>query len=88
MLSFTPEAIDTLVGRGYREASKFHDQLLSIKQTVDSLAGGPVIKTLQAPHAKNLSQDSVYIQSISFNNVNERVKHWLLRKGGLHDDPS
>ena len=83
MLSFTPEAIDTLVGRGYREASKFHDQLLSIKQTVDSLAGGPVIKTLQAPHAKNLSQDSVYIQSISLNNVNERVKHWLLRKGGL-----
>ena len=39
MLSFTPEAIDTLVGRGYKRASEFRNQLLSIKKAVDASAG-------------------------------------------------
>ena len=83
MLSFTPAAIDTLVGRGYKKASEFHDQLLTIKQAVDSSAGGPVTKTLQAPHAKNLSTEPVFIRSININNVSDRESRWLIRKGGL-----
>ena len=82
-LSFTPEAIDTLVSRGYKKATEFHDQLLSIKKTVDASAGHPVSKTLRAPHAKNLDNESVLIRSITFNNVNPRESNWLIRKGRL-----
>ena len=84
MLSFTPEAIDTLVGRGYKKANEFHDQLLAIKKKVDMAAGHPVSKTLHAPHAKNLATDSVLIRSISINNVSDKESRWLIRKGDLH----
>ena len=83
MLSFTPEAIDTLVGRGYKRASEFRNQLLSIKKAVDASAGHPVSKTLRAPHAKNLATDAVLIRSITINNVNNNDSRWLIRKGGL-----
>ena len=83
MLSFTPAAIDTLVGRGYRQAGKFHDQLLSVKKAVDASAGYPVSKKLHAPHAKNLVEDAVLIRSITINNVSNRDSRWLIRKGGL-----
>ena len=83
MLSFTPDAIDTLVGRGYKKASEYHDQLLAIKKAVDASAGHPVSKTLRAPHAKNLDKESVLIRSITFNNVSPREGNWLIRKGGL-----
>ena len=83
MLSFTPEAIDALVGRGYKKASEYHDQLLSIKQAVDSSAGHTVGKTLKAARAKNLNHEPVLFRSISINNVSDRESRWLLRKGGL-----
>lgn len=83
MLSFTPEAIDTLVNRGYKRANDFHDQLLAIKNAVDASAGYPVSKTLRAPHAKNLANDSVLINKITINSGSERDNNWLLRKGRL-----
>ena len=83
MLSFTPDAIDELVGRGYKRASDFHDQLLNIKRAVDSSAGHPVSKTLHAPHAKNLAKEPVLIRSVSIGNVSDRDSRWLLRKGKL-----
>lgn len=83
MLSFTPAAIDTLVGRGYKRANEYHDQLLAIKKAVDASAGHPVSKTLHAPHAKNLAEDAVLIRSININNVSDSDSRWLLRKGGL-----
>ena len=59
MLSFTPQAIDTLVGRGYQKAQEFHEQLLRIKLTVEQSAGGnSVNKVLHAPRAKNIAVDS------------------------------
>ena len=85
MLSFTPAAIDTLVGRGYKAANAFHDQLLSIKHAVDSSAGHPVSKILHAPHAKNLKQEPVYIRSINIDNVSDTESRWLIRKGRLKD---
>ena len=85
MLSFTPEAIDTLVNRGYKSANGFHDQLLAIKQAVDASAGHPVSKTLRAPRAKNLKQESVLLRSITINNVSPRDSRWLTRKGKLID---
>ena len=83
MLSFTPEAIDALVGRGYKAAAEFHDQLLSIKQAVDAAAKHPVSKTLRAPKAKNLADEAVLIRSITINNVSEKDSRWLIRKGKI-----
>ena len=83
MLSFTPEAIDTLVGRGYIKAAEYHDQLLAIKQYIEKEAGHPVSKELRAPKAHNLLEEQVLIRSIEFDNVNDRDSRWLMRKGGL-----
>ena len=83
MLSFTPEAIDTLVNRGYKKAAEYHDQLLTIKQHLDHQAGHTLSKELHAPKAYNLLEDSVVVSSIEFNNVSDRDSRWLLRKGGL-----
>ena len=83
MLSFNPEAIDTLVERGYKKASEFHEQLLRVKKAVESSAGVPVGKTLHAPQAKNIAVDTVMVRSVSINNVSEAQSRWLVRKGGL-----
>lgn len=83
MLSFTADAIDTLVSRGYNSAAAFHDKLLEIKQAVDASAGYNVRKELHAPHAKDMTSESVLIGSISFDNVSEKDSRWLVRKGRL-----
>ena len=85
MLSFTSEAIDTLVERGYKKAVEFHDQLLSIKQALDHAAGYSVGKILHAEQAKNIAVDTVMIRSVTINNVTEAQGLWLIRKGGLKD---
>ena len=83
MLSFSPDAIDTLVNRGYKKANEFHDQLLAIKQHLDHHAGHTLDKELHAPKAYNLLEDSVIINTIECINVSDRDSRWLLRKGGL-----
>ena len=84
MLSFSPEAIDTLVERGYKKANEFHDQLLRVKMAVEHSAGHPVGKTLHAPRAKNIAVDSVMIRSITINNASDLQSRWLIRKGNLN----
>ena len=83
MLSFSPSAIDTLVERGYKKASEFHEQLMRIKRAVEHSAGHPVSKTLHAPQAMNIAVDSVMISSITINNASPLQSRWLMRKGGL-----
>lgn len=83
MLSFTPEAIDTLVNRGYKKASEYREQLQAVKDAIDASAGQSVSKTLSAQRAKNLASEPVLIQSININNVNNRENRWLIRKGRL-----
>jgi NTE family protein len=83
MLSFTPSAIDSLVRRGYKEATEHHDQLLSIKQHLDSIAGHPVSKELHAPRARNLKDEPIIISSITMNQSNIEQSKWLSKKGGL-----
>lgn len=83
MLSFTPDAIDTLVGRGYKKAAEYHEQLETIKQRVEKAAGGPVHKKLHAPKSLNLMDNPVTIAKIDINGVTELQNNWLVRKGGL-----
>ena len=83
MLSFTPDAIETLVGRGYTKAQEYRDQLMAIKQQIDQAAGHPVGKELQAPSSLNLMSDSVMISEININGIDARHNPWMARKGGL-----
>lgn len=82
-LSFTPDAIDTLVRRGYERAAQNHEQLVRIKQYVDEQAGHNVSKTLQAPKAKKLEDNPVYVSTITINQVGSVQTQWLIKKGGL-----
>ena len=84
MLSFNAEAIDSLVNRGYRDARKFHDQLLAIKDYIDSFQ--PTQKTLHAPKARYIGNDSIYIRFINMENVSYQEANWLIRKGGLKNE--
>lgn len=82
-LSFNHDAIDTLVHRGYREAKKHHDELISIKHYLDSINGSPLGKKLRASKARNLADAPVFIRSIVISPSDELKSKWLLRKGKL-----
>ena len=83
MLSFTPDAIDTLVNRGYKRANDFHDQFVVIKNYIDKCAGHPVEKELHAQPAKNLKTDPVFIRSITMSKTSATQSKWHIRKGDL-----
>ena len=80
-LSFTTEAIDTIVQRGYNHATAYRDQLLAIKEHL--VEYGAPQKTLQAPKAQNISVDTLRLETITMDNVNAKEFHWLLRKSKL-----
>lgn len=81
MLSFMPEAISTLVARGYAMASSHHDQFQAIKDALEETSSSPVVKELRAPRARNLANDSVFINSVEIAGVPETQTRWLIRKG-------
>ena len=81
MLSFTTEAIDTIVQRGYQFTSQFHDELLTIKRYIDSIE--PATKILQAPKAQYVTDDTIRLENITMNNVNHKEFKWLMRKSRL-----
>lgn len=83
MLSFTPEAIDTLVGRGYKKAAEYNEQLLAIKQLIDKGAGSPTKKELHAPKSVNILENPVLISNVSIDGVTDKQSRWLRRKSGL-----
>ena len=80
-MSFKPEAIDTLVRRGYKEAKIFHNQLLAVKQHLEGY--GVHGKQLHAPKAHHIGTDSICLSSISMTNATPKEASWLLRKGQL-----
>ena len=82
-LSFTPEAIETLVNRGYQKASEFQAPLSFIKHHIDSINGSPLCKQLHAPKAKNLEEEPVVINAITIKKNDNSQSNWLIRKGGL-----
>ena len=85
-LSFSAHAIDTLIERGYQEAKKYHEPLMSIKRQVDSIAGHPVGKTLNAPKATGLEKSPVFVSHIVMNGVPDHQAKWLIREGRLHEN--
>lgn len=82
-LSFTHDAIDTLVQRGYQKAKEYREPLLKIKQHLESKSRVPLAKQLRASKAKNLADAPVYINTIALNQTNQQKSLWLLKKGHL-----
>ena len=83
MLSFTHDAIDTLVNRGYQKAQEYHDPLTQVKRHLEAEQGAPLGKTLRATKARNLADAPVFISSIIINQSGPSQAKWLLNKGNL-----
>lgn len=81
MLSFNSEAIDTIVSRGYQYASQYENELKTLKNYVDSFQ--PSSKTLHAPKAQYVTNDTICIEQINMNNVSFDEAKWLYRKSGI-----
>ena len=81
MLSFSSEAIDTIVQRGYDHAAAYKEQLLALKHYMERYdATG---KILQAPKAQHIKGDTLQLEVITMDNVNDKEFSWLLRKSQL-----
>ena len=82
MLSFSADAIDTLVRRGYECAKAHHDELMALKNYLESF--GPCQKELQAPRAKNFNNlDTIVLSTITYRGVTPEEQKWLNKKNGL-----
>lgn len=79
MLSFNPEAIDTMIVRGYDAAVAKSDELLELKSRLGEY------QTYATPAAKaiNLAQRSVKIQSISFEGLSDEDSKIMFSLIGL-----
>lgn len=78
MLSFSHEAIDTLVARGYADARRFSAEFQAIKERVDVC--GPVSRHLQAPPADNFIRDSVCLSKVHIKGIPESDVKWLMKR--------
>lgn len=82
MLSFSKQAIDTLISRGYKEA-KCHEQQLRLVKDLTNPNGGDV-RAFDARRARRISTDTIYLSAIEFNGINSSEEiSWLLRKGNI-----
>lgn len=82
-LSFSHDAIDTLVERGYQKAKENRESLLQVKHHLDSVQGKPLSKTLRATKARNLADTPVYVSTIVIDQNDDSQTEWLLNKGKL-----
>lgn len=83
MLSFTHDAIDTLVRRGYECAKSHHDELMAFKERLERYYG-PSEKRLQAPRARYITEtDTFVLASVFYNGVSPDEQKWLKSKSGL-----
>lgn len=82
MLSFTHDAIDTLVRRGYECAKSHHAELMKIKDSIDRF--GDSRQVYQAPRAKYLTAtDTFVLANIIYNGVSDEEVEWLKKQDGL-----
>ena len=74
MLSFSNEAVDTMMARGYRAAQAKEAELLAIKSKVGKAKSGN-----DGPHAVNLARQGVQVWSIEFRGVSDAESRLLSR---------
>jgi NTE family protein len=91
ILDFSLPTIAALNDSGYVAATRSKAQL---EDLLANLNGRPdfdkkysnAARSLYAPHAGNLEEDSVSIAGISFNGINESDANWLMRKAKLAEN--
>ena len=81
MLSFSSDAIDTMVRRGYECAKAHRDEFLQLKQRLESYAPVP---ERSVPRARNLTPaDTFVLASVVYNGVTGEEQRWLNKKDGF-----
>ena len=75
MMSFSKEAVDSIMKRGYDAALANAEALARVKEKV-----GDHEKTLQAPRAVDITKEGVIISQIRFNGVDEEDARYLRRE--------
>ena len=85
--SFTSQAIDTLVSRGYQAARQNRESLLQLKQLLDSISGQPVHKRPRTNRANNLNGQCFMVHKIVMDgdNLSNSQINWLKRRGKIHE---
>lgn len=84
-MSFDAESIDTLIERGYREASRHRAEFMELRRMLDEL-GYPKHTRYRAPKAKNLtpfSQERIQLSNLVMNGLSENDFRWILHESGL-----
>ncbi|MCR4856601.1 MAG: patatin-like phospholipase family protein [Bacteroidales bacterium] len=82
MLSFTHDAIDTMVRRGYESAKAHHEELVRLKKRLERW--GEPQQIYQAPRAKYLTEtDTFVLANVIYNGVSEEEEDWLKDQDGL-----
>lgn len=82
-LSFTTEAIDTLINRGYQVAVKSSAALLKIKEKINSY--GEVKPTHIAPKTRMLGDDTVILAMVEYCGIPKKDQIWLSISDNLFD---
>lgn len=80
-MSFDKTSIDSLIQRGYKEATRHESELRDLKAKMD--AAGRKREPYKHPAAKNLAQDTIMISSVEMKGISEKDGMWLLRKTEL-----
>ncbi|MBR5042595.1 MAG: patatin-like phospholipase family protein [Bacteroidales bacterium] len=75
MLSFTPEAIDTMIHRGYVAARLKAEELAEVKELTKG-----AVTTLQGPPAVDINKTPVTVQSVEFQGLTNAESRLLQRK--------
>lgn len=85
--SFTTEAIDTLMSRGYQAVYQNREVLLQLKHRLDSVSGQPVHKRPRTTRANSLKGRSFLVQKVVMDDdrLNGFQKDWLERRGRIHE---
>lgn len=79
MLSFNPEAIDTMMARGYRAALDCRDELLALKEAVGTAGSGEIRN-----RAVDISRTPVLLGSVIFEGLTDRESKYLQKKIKLY----
>lgn len=81
MLSFTKEAIDTLVARGYRAAQAHAEEFAALKARLEPY--GPLEPRHVSRKARMLTKDTLVIMDVKMTGVSEADERWLKEKSRL-----
>ena len=82
MLSFSKQAIATLVKRGYDEAKRHETQLKLVKTLTNP--NDTNVRIFDARRARRISTDTIYLSAVEIDGVKSPDEvSWLLRKGNI-----